>query len=656
MPDESQPSLSSALIAGRYAVDTSQVLVDAGGGLPAYLARDRMAADGKRAAIAVSREASPRVRALNLLTEPIDSLMVPLGHGVAPLAGGKGDGYFVICAFPPGPPVSASLVPWPEKALTDLVLRPIAQVLDVLHTNRLTHRAIRPNNVFQAAVGQPVTLGAAWAAPPAMHQPAAFEVPYSVMCHPAARGDGTIADDVYALGVLLLTLMTGRVPMANMDDATIVRWKLDLGSFGALTRDVQLSGWFADLLHGMMAEDPDHRPLPSLLLDHASLRSRRIAARPARRSQRPLMLNDIAIFDSRTLAYALFSDEKRAIQFLRNGLVTQWLRRGLGDAALATQIEDLVRHRMADIKSGPRGDALLVMHTISAINPRMPLCWRGIAFWPDAMPGLLAEGIIAGNDLLGLVQEVLVHEIADTWSGEDQREGRSDAPDLMQQRQLLKDGNPGGLLRLFYAMNPVLPCRVPSMTSRWIATLPDLMSFLERTVETAGDKLIDMHLSAFIAARGDRRVETQIEALNTLKAGDAFRSAELMLLRDLQSRYHPAPMPALTKWAAMRLRPDIDRWRNRLKREALHARLEALAKTGLVSRLLELVTDPVARALDLQGAYQAVNEMAMIDAEVAAIDGEDTLRFADSKRYGQAIAAGIGLSALIVTVMLGLVR
>ncbi len=176
MADDPQTALNNALIAGRYAVDTSQVLVDAGGGLPAYLARDRMGADGKRVALAVSRDASPRARALSVLTDPIDSLMVPLGHGVAPLAGGKGEGYFVICPLPPGPPVSAGLVPWPERALTDLVLRPIAQVLDVLYNARLTHRSIRPNNVFQSAAGQPVTLGAAWAAPPAMHQPAAFEI------------------------------------------------------------------------------------------------------------------------------------------------------------------------------------------------------------------------------------------------------------------------------------------------------------------------------------------------------------------------------------------------------------------------------------------------------------------------------------------------
>ncbi|MEA2743205.1 MAG: hypothetical protein QOG25_1576, partial [Acetobacteraceae bacterium] len=353
MADDSLLALSNTLIAGRYAVDTSQFLLDAGGGIPAYLARDRLAADGKRLALLVSRDASPRARALKMLVDPIDNLMVPLGHGVAPLPGGKGEGYFVVCSPPPGPPVSAPLTAWPEKAVIDLVLRPVARVLDVLHSRKLTHRAIRPNNVFQSAPGQPVTLGAAWAMPPAMHQPAVFESPDSAMCDPAGRGDGTIADDVYALGVLMLTLLGGKIPMANMDDATMIRWKLDLGSFAALTRDIPVSGSFAELLRGMLAEDPEHRPSPALLLDPASLRGRRAPARPTRRSQRPLMLNDIAVFDARMLAFALLSDQKKAVQFLRSGLITQWLRRGLGDASLAARIEDLVRGRMADTKSGP---------------------------------------------------------------------------------------------------------------------------------------------------------------------------------------------------------------------------------------------------------------------------------------------------------------
>ena len=87
MADNALFAPSGSLIAGRFAVDTGQGLLDAGGGLPAYAARDRMASDGRRVALAVSRDASPRSRHLTLLTEPIDNLMTPLGHGVAPMTG-----------------------------------------------------------------------------------------------------------------------------------------------------------------------------------------------------------------------------------------------------------------------------------------------------------------------------------------------------------------------------------------------------------------------------------------------------------------------------------------------------------------------------------------------------------------------------------------
>jgi hypothetical protein len=654
MADDSLLALSNTLIAGRYAVDTSQPLPDAGGGLPAYLARDRLAANGNRVALAVSRDASPRAGALSVLLEPIDNLMVPLGHGVAPMPGGKADGYFIVCSPPPGPPVSAPLNPWPEKALMDLVLRPVARVLDVLHSRHLTHRAIRPNNVFQAAPGQPVTLGCAWSAPPAMHQPVVFESPDSAMCHPAGRGDGTIADDIYSLGVLLLTLLGGKVPMPNMDDATIIRWKLDLGSFAALTRDLPVTGSFADLLRGMLAEDPEHRPLPAQLLDPANLRGRRVAARPPRRSQRPLMLNDIAVFDARMLAFALLSDQKKAIQFLRNGLVTQWLRRGLGDASLATQIEDLVRGRVGDTKPGPRSDALLVMHTVAAISPRMPLCWRGIALWPDGLPSILAEGIAGRGDLLTVAEELLLNDITSTWSPAESRLNRAEAPDLYAHRS--QGSGPGVLLRLFYALNPLLPCRSPAMTAGWVATLPDMMHLLERACAKAGDGLIDLHISAFIASRADRKVENHVNSLIGSKDAESFRLNEIALLQDLQARYHPGPMPELAKWVAARLRPDLDRWRNKSRRESMQTRLDALAQAGILSRLIELTNDTAARSLDTAGAQRAAYDLATIDREMATIDNNDKLRLADAERYGQAMTGGLGLSALILMAMSVLLR
>jgi hypothetical protein len=654
MADDSLLARSAGLIAGRYAVDTSQILLDAGGGVDAYLARDRMASDGRRVAFAVSRTASPRERALRVLADPIDNLMTPLAHGVAPLPAGKGEGYFIVCTPTPGPSVASALNVWPDKVLMDLVLRPAARVLEALQDRKLTHRAIRPNNVFQASRGQPVTLGAAWAAPPAMHQPAAFESPYSAMCHPAARGPGTIADDVYALGVLLLTLSTGVMPMANMDEATVIRWKIELGSFAALTRDHPVSGFFADLLHGMMADDPEHRPTPTQLLDVGSLRGRRAAARPPRRSQQPLLLNDIAVFDARMLSYALLTDYKKAFQFIANGLVTQWLRRGLGDATLATHIEDLVRARITDTRSGPMSDPALVMHTISAISLRMPLCWRGIAVWPDGLSGLLAQGIAGQSDMVAAAEELLFEDIAAAWVRHETRPGRPEPPDVSALN--VPVNAPNALPRLFYALNPLLPCRAAGMEAPWISDLPALMRFFEHAAGNAGNTLIDLHLGAFIAARADRNSAAQIDALTSAKSADSFRRGEVSLLRDLQVRYHPEAMPALSKWAAARLAPDLDRWHNRPRREAMQARLEALAQAGFLARLLELTGDAAARAQDLAGAIRAANELAAIDAEVAAISSNDTRRVADAERHGQAITGGLGLSALILMAMSVLMR
>jgi hypothetical protein len=194
------------------------------------------------------------------------------------------------------------------------------------------------------------------------------------------------------------------------------------------------------------------------------------------------------------------------------------------------------------------------------------------------------------------------------------------------------------------------------MEATWIADMPAMMRYLERTVAAAADRLIDLRISAFIAARADRKSEMQVNSLAGAKSADLFRHGELVLLRDLQLRYHPGAMPALATWAANRLLPDLERWHNKPRREAMQARLDSLAQSGFLSRLLELTGDAAARAQDIAGATRAANELAAIDAEVATIDRQDAQRFADAERFGHAITGGIGLSALILMAMSVLLR
>jgi hypothetical protein len=119
----------------------------------------------------------------------------------------------------------------------------------------------------------------------------------------------------------------------------------------------------------------------------------------------------------------------------------------------------------------------------------------------------------------------------------------------------------------------------------------------------------------------------------------------------MQLRYHPEPMPGLAKWAVARLRPTLEQWRFRPRREALAAQLEAASRDGFLIRLLAIVEDNAGRLADRAGAEQAAMERAAIEVELAAIDSGDAPRVQEAERFGQAVTGAIGLAALIVAAL-----
>jgi hypothetical protein len=642
------------LVADRYAVLPAQPMPEAGGGLTTFAARDRQTGDTALIAIQVQGDQPVRAHVLQMLSVPIDGVLSPLAHGPSPAVRGE-PGYFVICPAPPGPALTGNLHPWPEAPLIAFALRPIAQTLAKLAARDVTHRAIRLDNVFHGQRGHPLVLGAAWAAPPAMHQPAVFEPPYSAMCHPSGRGNGSIADDVYALGVLLLTLALGRLPLADLDEAGILRRKLEHGTYAALVGDERLPPLISDLLRGMLAEDPEHRPAPGLLLDPGVARSRRVAARPPRRAQRSLTVGGTTVWDARTLAYVMAAEPEPGIALLRNGTAEQWLRRGLGDVALAGRLEDLHRHRAADLAPEEnRADAITLMRAIAVIDPLAPLCWRGLALWPDGLGPLLvvamADPVMAAN--LG---ELIGAEAGAAWAG--LRAERCDTAalrlDARQHRSaLMTRGAAGGLPRLAYVLNPLLPCVSAPLADRWVARLADLPAAIEAAIAASPKAVpIDAHVIAFVAARGDSRLEGEAQAV-TAGAPDQFGLPELRLLAQLQLRYYPHPMPALAAWIAGAAAPMIALWHSRPRRKELADRLRTLVQAGMLIPILALLEDPVGRTADANEARQAAATLNAIDIEMASITAAGAERTGLAARIGQEIAAGAGLIALAVMLAL----
>ena len=477
-PEAARPE--SALVADQYEVDTSRKLLPVGG-LSVFGVIDRLGGRTDLMAIQLNRRWPPRARAFQALAAPIDGLLTPIAYGPV------GNACYSICLAPPGPSVQSRSRPWAEAELLDCALRPAAHVLEHLQARGITHRGIRLDNVFQSAPGHSVILGTAWEAPPAMAQPMLFEPPYSAMCLAAGRGDGSIADDVYALGVLLLCLALGRAPLLQLDDAAILRRKLEVGTYAALAGDERLSPMVGDLVRGMLAEDPEHRPTPTLLLDPANARGRRVAARPPRRAQRAITMAGCEVWNARSLALALAVAPEQGVNALLSNAAEHWLRRVLGDSVLAAKVEELVRHRGLDAlpdQANDDGAAGLVMRAIALLDPLAPLCWRGVALWPDGTGTALADAQGNDPDLVLRLQEIVAREEAGNWAM--LRPDRCDVAMLrVEARQqhgwLQQSRRAAGCSVCTYLLNPLMPCASPLMGGRWVARLSDLLPALEAT-------------------------------------------------------------------------------------------------------------------------------------------------------------------------------
>jgi len=649
-------------IAGRFVVDTAYPLPGAGGGQPAFAATDRRTGQAGYMAIQVAPGAPPRPQPLAALADFADPrLLVPLAYGTAPGPAGR-PAWYVVCPAPPGPPLwppgADSIRPWSDADLIARLLRPAASVLEALERARLTHRAIRPQNLFaDPAQGGQAVLGAAWAAPAASTQPAVFEPPYMAMCAPSARGAGRIGDDVYALGVTMLALAVGRLPLAGLDDETVVRRKLELGCFQALVGDARLSPPIADLVGGMLAADPEHRPPPALLADPAAARARRVAARPPRRAPRPLEVGEMSVFDARSLAHAIARQPEAGARVVRNGVADHWLRRVLGDTTVAARIEDVQRARNAEgHASDAIADARLVLQSVAMLDPLAPLCWRGVALWPDAIgTALVAEP--ADATLRARIEEIVAQEIVGTWAAArpEQCDPTVLRLEARQQRAWLRlRGWAGGLARLDYALNPLLPCRAALFADRPAARLPDVLPALEAVAARADLRAappIDRELAAFIAARMEGRLDAEIAALGD--AAEPYEAAvrQVAVLAELQSRQKAPKLPALAAWLAAIVTPTLPRWHNRDTQAARDAALAAAVPAGDLAALLGTIDDPAARDADERGHAEARDAVRRLDARIARLIAATATRAETALRLGQETAAVAGLTALVAAIV-----
>jgi hypothetical protein len=644
-----------SLIAGQYRPDLAAQRNDAGRGHTAFAVLDRRGHATDTMALQVERGTQPRAPVIAALAgNQVAGILNPLGFGVFGLPG-QAPASFVICQAPPGP----SLLTQAGRSggrindleLIEMLLRPAAHALDTLAQRGFTHRAIRPDNIFSPGRGQPAILGAAWATPPGALQPSIYDPPYLSQCHPHGRGDGVIADDVYALGVSLLVLCLGEAPLRAMDDEAILRRKLHLGSYAALVEEARLSSALSDLLRGMLAEDPDHRPPPALLTDPAAARARRVAARPPRRASRPLEIGNFEAWNARSLAYALARFPEPGMLAIKSGAVDRWLRRMLGDATMGLRFDLAVNATNHEAADGPLGDTMRLARATAALDPLAPFHWRGLTFWPDALGALLAASI-AQRDTTQRIEEIIDTEAVVAWA--EARPERCDPLTLRPEARRLRlwlttRGLTGQLPRVLYGLNPALPCRSPLVGGAVVMRLADLLQALEQTASHAERRQglpADPQLMSYIAAHGEHRLDSELSVFANCPASE-LPVALLRVFAGIQITTDTSHLPNLTAWLAAVCADRVEQWRGRHNRKRLATGLKQRAEAGMLSAMLDLLEDRSGRAQDRANAEQAATMLRRIEQELAQIEAGSETRAVRARGLAYETIGAVALAGVI---------
>lgn len=583
-----------------------------------------------------------------------------ISSGLVSLAGGQRRYAFIYEDTLGSPIVGASdnlAYSMRPEVLVNAVIKPMVSVFYDLQNTNIMHGGIRPQNMFVHMNEKNIerfVLGEPLSTPASYDQPVLYETIIRGMTDKAARGMGTIQDDLYSFGATLAILIRGHDPLRDLSDDEIIRAKHELGSFNALFGKDNQNGPHTDLLRGLLQDDPGLRWTVSDV--EAWLEGRRQTPKTGGRKKkaaRPLVINGEKYIYPELLAYDVYKNPSECARLIENGEVEQWIVRALED----NQTE-MRYHKFADYidNGGPKEmqERRMLTCLSIALHPEAPLRYESLAVMPQGFGTAFSETVMQkGNirpyiDLINM--RIVVHWL------EAQEIGVVDISSIFSRfdacrNYLSQTTNGFGFERCVYELDPECPCLSEKIVNYGARTPEDVLMGFEENIERGSDpvRLFDRHVTAFLMAHDRKNIEPYLHDLN---AGSEQKRilAELQTLATVQKRTRSKPVPALAKWFAGQGNSFLERIHDREERTKISGALDSAAKSGDLSRLLTLVDDPRMKMKDIAGFNRAMHEYRALRDERDMLERE----LSTNPRFGRGMgrAAAAGLSAILAFIII----
>jgi hypothetical protein len=487
---------------------------------------------------------------------------------------------------------------WKADEILERVVLPIISTLQRLQQRDLTHGNIRASNLYSedgTNLGT-IKLGECLSTPASFHQPAVYEPIERAMASPLGRGEGTIRDDLYALGVLIAMHVRNFDPLRGKSDDEVISAKVVNGSYSALIGSSdRIGSGISELARGLLMDDRKTRWSLDEVLGWLEGR-RQNAKQPVKlkKAARSLNFDGGQFYYPRTFAHRMMQQQQEAVNIIENNELIHWVERSLGNPDIVQRMTQAFEAAKEGGQGAGYWDRLLPFLSI-ALDPYAPIRYRTLSFHMNALGNIMAESFIQKKGLSTFVDffnngtvyfwiTILANLNIDVV---EHVQNLDKAKSFLRQKNIVS-----GIERCLYFFNPSIHCLSELVQDRFVCTPRDYILALEKIANDKDGayppKIIDKHAACFLISRNERIIDPYTYDLSS-KEEYRHILATLQILASIQRTEIIDKLPKLTDWMIKIISPLIGRYHDKEYQEKIKKEIDTIAQKGSLVELLSLL-------------------------------------------------------------------
>ncbi|HCK33006.1 MAG: hypothetical protein CMH32_03450 [Micavibrio sp.] len=540
------------------------------------------------------------------------------------------------------------------------ILVPLVDALKDLRNKDIAHGSIRPSNIFRGSPKEitNIVLGECLATPCGLTQKAIYEPVERALAQPSGKGEASLQDDLYALGITISMLLRTTNSLKGMTPDDILEKKIEAGTFATIIGQERITGPLLDFLRGVLADDPLQRwDVDDILawLDGSRLTPKQGGVK--RKASRQVTFNNKKFTYPESLAVEVAKHPNLVSDFVESGDLNQWIERAIDDRDLLDAVNESIRSvKKMTQSTSPSYGAKLACRLSIALHPQGPIRYKGLSILPRGLSASLIEAFTLEQDIAAL-NEIISNDTFLFWITCNKGLSVIDLTPLMAQFEALRGfaqtALPGyGLEHCIYYLNGDVPCLSPTFAKYYVRSPEDVVLALERVSRRKDrpERMFDRHILAYLLNKERNLLENSLIDIN---ANEMWRRiiGTLKVLSVIQRQNSLPQTPGLCNWFMDIMRPVYERFHDREYRLKIRDKLDKETKNGDLEKLYRIVDDPDNIQHDTKNFKDAMREYRELEKERITLEHTLTQPEKVGTERGMEVAVLVSLAMSILFIL-----